>query len=175
MTPEEYARSLRAISKGIAEKRVCFLAATGTMAEMSRRIWDEGKLTDGSKLTYNDDRPIYAYKPPSPKQPSGKGKTGKKIKGGYYANYSAYKAGMGRPNMPFELTGEMRQAWLGGASPKPTEVSALEVVITMDPANVRKADGLAKMKGEFLRLTDAEIASHTARVERIYRREVLGQ
>lgn len=174
MTGAEWAASMRArLMQRIAERRVIFLAATGTMDEVAERVWGRGGLTDGGAITYKEDYEVWAYKPPSPRKPSGKGKPNKqgktrKIKGGYYPTYLAYKDAMGRKETPFELTGSMRQDWLGGASPTPVEVSPLETIITMTEANARKAEGLAKQKGEFLQLSAAEVKSYGDRAREIW-------
>lgn len=175
MTIQEKAERLRQQGMDLREKKILLLAATGTMAEVGERIWGRGELTNGSKLKYDDDYEIWAYANTSPKKPSGKGKHGAKIKGGYYANYTAYKAGMGRPDLPFELFGHLREAWYGGALPTPTEKSPLQVVIVLDQKNKSKADGLTAKKGPFLKHSEKEIQSHVERLRRIYAREVLGK
>ena len=164
----DWGDSVRKLTVGkIIDKRIIFLTTTGTMDQVSERVWEKGELTDGSKLKYNDDYDLYAYKPPSPVAHNHKGKTGKKIKGGYYSTYSAYKAQQGRPDLPFELTGDLRQSWLGGATPTPTEIDPLMCVIDLSKKEADKAEGLAKMKGPFLVLNEAEIAAHQERVRKL--------
>jgi len=145
------------------------------MIQVSERVWGKGLLTSGSKMTYTDNYELYAYKPPSPKKPSGKGKTGKKITGGFYPNYSAYKAQQGRADLPFELTGDMRKSWLGGEVASPTEVNPLECVIAMDGRNAQKAEGLAKEKGPFLVFTADERTAQAVNVGNAYRELVLNR
>ena len=139
----------------VTDGNIVFLAATGTMVDMYER-WGHGGLTDGGKLKYKDDYEIYGYKPPLPKKPSGKGKTGKPIKGGYYVNYSALKAQQGRADLPFELTGDLRQAWFGGATPTPRKVGPLLCTITLPEKEFKKAEGLTKTKGAFLKMNAKE-------------------
>lgn len=143
------------------------------MIDVAERVWGRGELTNGSKMTYKDNYALYAYKPPSPMKPSGKGKTGKNIKGGWYPNYSAYKAQQGRSDLPFELTGSMRFAWFGGQIAKPLVKSPLNCQIVMDDANAKKAEGLAKTKGPFLVWNDAEREVHAMNIERELRDMVL--
>jgi hypothetical protein len=103
--------------------RAIYFAAKDTQDEVSKRVWGEGKLTNGSALKYNEDYELYAYQPPSPKKVTGKGKPYKlwkrpppkgvkgrsaAIKGGWYPSYLAYKQQQGRADAPFELTGRLR-------------------------------------------------------------------
>jgi hypothetical protein len=170
MSPAEWITKIVQLGKEIPDKNILLLASTGTMAEMSERIWGEGKLTSGEKLTYDEDYEVYAYKPPSPVKPSGKGKTGKSIKGGWYPSYLAYKEQQsGRDKNPFELTGDMRLSWAGGAIPKPRVVDPLLCEIVMDQAQAEKAVMLEKRKGEFLELTKEERESHTRRINDLFR------
>jgi hypothetical protein len=175
MTAGERAERLRQVARALRGTRIVFLAATGTMVVMQARIWDRGEMTNGAKLTYKDNRPYYGYQPPAPRKVSGKGKDGAKIKGGYYANYTAFKTSQGRGDNPYELTGSLRQAWLGGATPTPVELSITHVVITLDRKNKKKADGLTERKGVFLAPNADEEKGHHERMRRIYRSEVLGK
>ena len=163
-------RMKKAMLDKVVGGKIVYLAATGTMVEMSKRIWDNGGLTNGGKLKYNDDYEIYGYKPPLPKKPSGKGKTGKPIKGGYYANYSELKAQQGRADLPFELTGDLRQAWFGGATPTPREVGPLLCTITLPEKEYKKAEGLTKMKGAFLVMNESERAGYIRRCKELLSR-----
>lgn len=156
--------------KSIGANRVIFYAATGTMVDMDDRIWGKGQLTDGSTLKYNEDYEYYGYKPPLPRKPTGKGKTGKPIKGGYYSTYLAMKTSQDRGGSPFELTGDMRKAWYNGPTPTPTEISPLECVIQMDRDQYKKAEGLSKSKGPFLVLNAAELAGYYKRVNTLLAR-----
>jgi hypothetical protein len=148
----------------ISDRRVLFLASTGTMDEMSERIWGRGGLSNGGTIKYEENYEVYIYKPPFPRAPNGKGKTGKKIKGQWAPTYIAAKASQDRGDLPFELTGELRQAWLGGTVPTPREKNPLLCVIDLPQKEAEKAEGLAKQKGEFLELTDEEIESHERRI-----------
>lgn len=168
---EEWARQVRdaVIGKAIRE-RVVFLAATGTMVDVSERVWGRGELTDGSRLRYNEDYEYYGYKPPAPRKPSGKGKPNKdgkarKIKGGYYPTYMAFKEAMGRAEVPFELSGDMRLSWFGGTTPTPTETGPMSCAIVMSAKEAAKADGLAATKGEFLAFSADEVDGFARRVQ----------
>lgn len=174
MTPEEWIAKYGNLGQRIRDSRVIFLATTGTMDVMAIRIWDDGGLSNGGKLTYNEDYELWAYKPPAPRAVIGKGrpskKTGKskKIKGGWYPTYLAFKAQQGRSDNPFELTADLRKSWLGGVRPTPTEIDPMMCVIDLSDEQAAKADGLAGQKGEFLLLTTQEKAGHTRRVLDLY-------
>lgn len=152
------------------------------MLEVGERIWGRGELTDGGTIQYNEDYEVYVSKPPFPRKGSGKGKpfnlwkkppvnlkgSARNVKGGWYPTYLAAKAGVGRGDLPFELTGDMRIDWFGGMTPSPTEVDEFTVVIDMDTKNAAKADGLAARKGEFLVLNAEEIEAHHKRMSDLW-------
>lgn len=175
MTPKEWAAKYGTLGKKVRDRRVLFFATTATMVDMSVRIWTDGKLSNGSKLTYKEDYEVYAYKPPSPRAVSGKGKTGKPIRGGWYPTYLSYKAGQGRADLPFELTGELRQSWAGGPKPKPVEKNPLLCLIEMPEPIALRAAGLAKQKGQFLLLSAGEKVTHAQNIEATYRELVLNR
>lgn len=175
--------NVRATVERLKANRAVYLAAKGTMVEVSQRVWGEGKLTDGSTLAYNDDKDLYAYTPPSPRKVTGKGKpyklwknppkdpkgVARNIKGGWYPDYSAYKNQQGRANAPFELTGRLRKAWFGGAdTPEPFQDSETEVSIRLRGEEAAKFRGLTAEKGQFLKLTPTEIEHHHERLRDIY-------
>jgi hypothetical protein len=165
---------VRKIPQMIKDERVLFFATTATMVDQSERIFGRGELTNGGKLTYSSG-PIYIYKPPFPKQPNGKGKTGKDIKGQWAPSYIAAKTLQGRGDTPFELTGDLRIAYYGGPRPSPAPVENGPLLCTIElPVDIAKrAEGLAKQKGEFLPLNDAEIRQHVIYLEQAYKEFVL--
>jgi hypothetical protein len=175
VTNLELIQKMRGIQSGIASAHVLFVATTSTMDVMSERIWGRGELSDGGRLTYKGATPrgIYIYAPPWPKKGSGKGKTGKKIKGTWAPSYIAGKGLIGRGDLPFELTGDLRKDWLGGAQPMPDEVTPYLCTISVGDASAEKIDGLSETKGEFIRLTDAERKAHYQHVLEAYRELVL--
>lgn len=182
MTGGEWIAKYLGVGKKIRDSRVIFFATTGTMAQMSERIWGKGGLSDGGTIAYKEDYSLYAYTPPAPRKVSGKGKpyaewkrphpakgTAAKIKGGYYPTYLAFKAQQGRKDNPFELTADLRKSWLNGVTPKPTEIDPLICVVGLSKAQAVKADGLTASKGEFLKLTNDEKKEHLERVRDLYR------
>lgn len=62
----------------------------------------------------------------------------------------------------------MRIGWLGGPTPTPVEVDAFLCEIRMPDKEAKKAEGLAKQKGEFLELTDQEVTNHVQRIADLY-------
>ena len=167
-TPEEWADKYETLVNKIRETRILFFATTGTMDQMSQRIWGRGELTSGSKLSYKEDYEVYIYKPPFPQAPSGVGKHGAKIKGQWAPSYLAAKATQGRRDTPFELTGDMRIGWLGGPTPTPSEVNPLLVEIRMPRRQYEVSQGLEKTKGPFLNLSSAERSEHVQRLASLY-------
>ncbi len=168
MTPNEWIALQRAKLATIQTSNVLFNATTLTMVQMQRRIWTDGQLTNGSPIQYKEDYQVYIYKPPFPQKPNGKGKTGRKIKGQWAPTYLAAKASQGRKDFPFELTGDMRISWLGGPVPSPrVSDGGLLCEIVMSDEQWKKAEGIAKQKGEFLELTDFEIQYQAEQVQRL--------
>ncbi len=169
----------------LREGKAVYLAAKGTMVDVSNRVWGRGELTSGSELSYKEDYELYAYTPPAPRKVSGNGKPyalwknppakpkGKaaNIKGGWYSSYDAgFKKAMGRG--PFELTGRLRKAYFGGSDiPAPHEDSDTSVSIRLHGEEADKFTGLTDTKGPFLRLTDGEIKEHHKRLFEIYHSE----
>ena len=177
MTIQELAAKMRALAGAIADARVVYVATTSTMDVMSDRIWGRGELTDGGRLPYKGPTPkgFYAYVPPFPKKGSGKGKTGRKIKGAWAPSYHAAKDQIGRGDLPFELTGDMRKDWLGGAVPTPHEVTPLMCEIRVNSETGDKIDGLTTTKGKFVQLAEEEKRKHHEHVLEAYRFLVLDQ
>jgi hypothetical protein len=203
MTPQEWIAELQRRAELVNTSGVLFQATTDTMGLMAQRIWGEGILSDGSRLTYKEDYEVYIYKPPFPRKPDGKGKPfdlwerkgevatdraelrsltrrarqvarardaqgnkGKqrKIEGQWAPSYLAAKKSQDRDDLPFELTGDLRLAWAGGVTPTPREVSPTLCVIDLPEKQFKQAKGLAKQKGEFLELTEAEERKHQERL-----------
>ncbi len=182
--------NIRGKVNAFRDKRAVFLAATGTMVEVSNRVWNEGKLTSGGSIQYDEDYEVYAYTPPAPRKVTGKGKPyglwkdqqraqaikkaqggdARKIKGGYYRSYLEFKKQQGRSDNPFELTGRLRKAYLSSPSRPDSvvEVSATEVLVRLRGDEAGKYQGITENKGEFLKLTDEERASFTRRLFEIY-------
>lgn len=176
MTKAELIEKMRGIQAGIGSAHVLYVATTSTMDLMSERIWGRGELTGGGRLTYKGDTPkgIYIYSPPWPKKGSGRGKPNdrgksRKIKGTWAPSYIAAKGLIGRGDLPFELTGDLRKDWLGGASPTPNEETPYRCTITVGQESKEKIDGLTETKGEFIRMTDAERNAHHGHVLEAYR------
>ena len=163
------------LGDAIAEKHILLLATTTTMSEKAETVWGKGELTNGGTIQYNENYEVYVSKPPFPRKGNGRGKTGKKIKTGWAPTYLAAKAQVDRAGLPFELTGDLRKAWLGGATPSPREVNPLLCEIVMPDKEFQKAEGLAAQKGEFLEFNHDEVIQHTANVAQAYREFVLGQ
>lgn len=160
-------RPLEDLRERLIRDRTLFFAAQETQVHIAERVWGRGELTDGSNLQYKEDYEVYAYRPPSPRAVSRKGKPyrqwkrppanpkgdAREIKGGYYDTYLKYKQAMGR--YEFELTGRLRKEVLSAASL--VEVSPFEVQVVLRGENAAKYAGLTASKGAFLSPNDAEV------------------
>jgi hypothetical protein len=117
MTPQEWIARLKAVAAdGEGFKRVLFFATKATMAQVAAKGVGEGTAYQRVEAGLQGRYDLYAYKPPSPVKPTGKGKTGKNIKGGYYPNYEAYKAQQGRADLPFRADRRHAQGMAGRRS-----------------------------------------------------------
>lgn len=187
MDPSGAIGNVKARLERLKQSRAVYLAAKGTMVDVSKRVWGRGELSNGGKLAYDEDYELYAYTPPSPRKVTGKGKPyaqwkrpprtkeggiragSAKIKGGYYESYLGYKKQQGHAETPFELTGRLRKAYFGGTDiPEPTQDSDDTVTIRLRGEEAAKYSGLTDTKGPFLRLTAEERAEHHKRVIEIY-------
>ena len=177
MNPEDLSSKLRGLSRSIADARVIYAAVGTTMEEMSERIWTRGELSGGGTITYNEDYPVWISVPPFPRKGSGRGKPGKKgktrkVKGGWAPTYLKAKEQVGRGNMPFELSGALRTAWLGGLTP----ISDTECAIDLKSQDeAKKVEGLTAEKGAFLDLTKEEQKKHQENGLTAYKELVLKQ
>lgn len=163
--------AMRQKLEAIKGSRALYFAARDTMVKVSERVADGG-LTDGGKLEYEEDYDLYAYAPPAPRKVSGKGKPYKqwkrppakpkgearKIKGGYYESYLAFKKQQGRDKLPFELTGRLRKAYLSSpdAPTSLVEQGDGSAFIFLSGEEAAKYRGLTDSKGRFLQLNVAE-------------------
>lgn len=71
---QEASEFVKARIEKLKASRALYFAAKETMVDVSNRVWGEGKLTDGTKISYNEDYELWAYQPPSPKKVTGTGK-----------------------------------------------------------------------------------------------------
>ena len=166
---EDAIEPLKAIREKLVANRSLYFAVKETSIKTAERAFEQGKLTDGSEVRYDQDYEVYAYTPPSPRKVSGKGKPydlwknppakakgkARSIKGGWYKTYLDYKDAMDRRETPFELTGRLRKAYLSDASL--LEQGALTVQVVLTGENAQKYEGLTEKKGEFLQPSEAEV------------------
>lgn len=74
MDPSGAIGNVKARFERLKQSRAVYLAAKGTMVQVSQRVWGRGELTNGGTLSYNEDYELWAYTPPSPRKVTGKGK-----------------------------------------------------------------------------------------------------
>ena len=195
--PDAWIQRTNALAQKIRGRKVVLLATTGTMVQVSGRVWNQGRLTNGGRLSYVENYEVYGYTPPLPRKPTGKGKPfakwvnqehaarvkkawkgadQRRIKGGWYATYLAMKKQQGRGNHPFELVGRLRKAYFGGGvKPTPQEVNPLRVQIVLRGEEAQKFEGLTETKGPFLKLTAQERSAHVERIRSIYHEIIAAQ
>lgn len=176
---DKWLSEVNALVARLDNDRALFLATTGTQAEVAGRVWDEGNTTDGQPVGYLEDYEYYGYKPPAPRKVSGKGKPNaegksRNIKGGYYSTYLAFKAGQGRAQLPFNLSGELRKGYLSSAALVESD-GGRTVDIVLRDGNIDKWKGLTDQKGEFLQLSADERRSHVERFRDIWQRILNGE
>ena len=173
MNVDRWLANANAKAARIAGEGIVVKATGGTMVVVSERIWGRGELTDGSKLKYSESYQYYGYKPPAPRQVSGRGKPnilGKsaKIKGGWHPTYLAFKQQQGRAELPFELSGALRLDYLGGVRATPVADGGLACTVSLSGVNVTKWKGLTQQKGEFTKLNEEERKGHNERLRQYW-------
>lgn len=166
----DWANKMKAKMKAALENSdAVFLAATGTMVQIADRVWGKGGLTAGGTIQYNEDYEVYTYKPPFPRNGTGKGKPNKegksrKIKGGWHPTYLAAKTSQERGDKPFELSGKMFRSWSGGGTLAPKKEGPYRSVIRVDDLTAKKIKGLTATKGAFLSMNAEERAGYRRRL-----------
>jgi len=165
MTANEWIKANEARLEAIlTEGKPMELAVRSVMALQSRRIFQDGKNTAGTGIgQYNTTRELWAYDERSPKKVTGKGKTGKDIKGGYYESYKKYREQQGREDgfVNLRLTNELQNDFNNaetGNPPQPDKVSSTEYVIRLKKdINQKKREGIEAKYGEVFLASAEEI------------------
>lgn len=116
MTIEQYIEKLK--RRQMITEDILYISASTVHAEMSKRIFEEGKAADGSAIgDYNSTDPLYIDPDKAPVKFTPKGKTGRtKFKNGkahrtgYFDSYKAFRADQRRPTdkVNLELFGMLK-------------------------------------------------------------------
>jgi len=149
------------------------LAAYGSVAEVSLRIFTKGGNADGGAIgQYNSSDPIYI----NPKKafggsklgtPRGKNgdtqfKNGKPHATVYLDSYKDYKAILGKPSgggfVNLELSGDLKSDFENGKVPTPTQLGPHEYAVQLKRnINIDKVAGLESRYGKIFALTNQEV------------------
>lgn len=140
----------------LTDQKPLFLAAQSALADMSERIFIEGKSVSGGKFTYNDTTPLYVNPKTIPGNaskltPKGKHgqtvfKSGKPHKTAYVRSYKELRSKIGKESsfVNWELSGELKSdvenRASGGVTPK--KVNETEYIVSVAGKNGRKLSGL---------------------------------
>lgn len=185
MTPKEHANQLRAKIEELKKNNRPFqLAVLSSVAQVSKRVFSDGKNQAGSTFAYNDIEPVYITDEQSPRKLSHKGKFGKSVfasgeKKGlehtttYFASYKEFRQSVGRESnfVNWQLNGDLMSDF--GSLPRPEskqppsqsamkpakKVNPNEYITALDRTNnVKKYEGLSDRFGKFLELSSKEEA-----------------
>lgn len=160
-TPKEYAKALRSFGSDIAKGKWVENAARDTMTLSDRRIFADGKNSVGGKIGTYSLKPIYIDPDSAPKAVRNIGKTGKKIKSGFYPKgYKQFRSQQGRESafVNLNLTSELRIDYDNSkAQPRPEKVNNLTYKITLNKQiNIDKKKGAENKYGVIFKLTTKE-------------------
>lgn len=161
LTPKQYAAKLNAMNAELAKGMWIEKAAKDTMSVSDKRIFSQGKDSTGGKIGSYSVKPIYISGDDAPRAVNHKGKTGKKIKGGYYkGGYKQFRKQQGRESkfVNLRLTGELRSDYDNSdAGPTPIKVNNLTYKVTLNkPINIKKKQGAEDKYGLIFPLTKKE-------------------
>lgn len=137
-------------------------AAKDTLATMSERIFIDGETSSEQDSGSYSTEPFYANAQTSPKKPNKKGKTGKKIKGGYYpGGYKEFRNQQGRESafVNYRLSGDLQSDFNNSKSGfRLNKLGKLQYGIEIDKVdNIDKVRGLeAKYGTVFTSLSKSE-------------------
>lgn len=172
MTIDQYIASLDAKTAKLKTGEALGRAATGTHAEMTRRIFERGENANGGKIgSYNTTNELWIDpdkypKSPSPRSKPGSNRTAKKTV--YYTSYKAVRDGMGRESgfvnlrMNNDLQSDFANASVSASSdeiatPTPKKVDANTYVVALSRSeNVEKKKGLEQKYGKIFATTKQE-------------------
>jgi len=155
MTSNEYISLMDKKLQAIVAKNIPLaLAVSSTMGLQSKRIFTEGKNSDGSVIgTYSKD-PVYISVAKSPKKFTPKGKDGKtkkkngsQRKSGYFQNYLAYKKTIGLnqsvDSIDLVLSRKLLKDWCKSASvgaARATKINNNEYIVTLAKDSLDKVE-----------------------------------
>lgn len=176
MTAQQFKDRLLKIAEQIKTDNIPFKIGTYTVvAEQAKRIFSEGKNTDGKKAQYNKTTPLYLN--PATTFNGGKlgepvGKNGDKVfKSGikkgqphktvYLESYYDYREKIGRETefVNWELSGDLKLDFENpqGNVPTPIKVSENEYLSGLKRSeNIKKREGLENKYGRIFFLSEEE-------------------
>lgn len=182
MTSKEWIIKMRRRINTLKSGKAMQLAVTSTVGEVAERIFEDGKKSSGGRIgKYDSKTPLYAYDAESPRAVTHRGKTGKTIKGGYYASYKAYRAQQQRESnfVNLRLTNDFQSDYLNNSvsktstaipKAKPIKVNNFEYLVTVSrPENVDKYLGFNEKYGDIFSLTQKELKDYQDDFHRQYK------
>jgi hypothetical protein len=173
---EEFKKRLERAAENLKKDNTPLKLATYTaVAAQAKRIFTDGRNTDGSQFQYNSTTPLYLN--PSTTFNGSKlgtpiGKTGKSVfesgkkkgqphKTVYVKSYKDYREKIGRESefVNWELSGDLKSDFENpqGGTPTPIKVSENEYISGLKrDLNVKKREGLESRYGTIFWLSDTE-------------------
>lgn len=170
ISPAQAISKLNDKIKQLESDRPLLLAVRAANEARIKRIFEDGKGTDGANIgTYNSTTPVYIDPNDAPRRGNQVGKRGKPIKSLYYDSYKAFRAAMGRESnfvnlrLNNELQSDLANAQLSKSSntlakSNPIKVTSTKYKVTLKKQiNIDKVDGLTARFGSFINHTKEEI------------------
>ncbi len=149
--------------------KIVEIAARDSQSQSVVRIFENGLKSNGGTIGKYDTKPAYFSPKATPRDTNHKGKTGKRIKTGYYAGgYAELRAQQGRESgfVNVRFTNELQSDYANSdvdrtsnrvAVPKPIKAGDNTFLITLNkPVNIQKRNGLEGKYGTIFNLTAKE-------------------
>lgn len=149
--------------------RIVELGARDSMSQSVVRIFERGQKSDGGSIGKYSTKPAYFSPKNTPKDTNHKGKTGNRIKTGFYkGGYAELRKQQGRESnfVNLRFTNELQSDYANSsvsktsgvlARPNPIPAGNNKFVITLNKQiNIDKRDGLETKYGKIFNLTNSE-------------------
>ena len=147
MDKEALKEKFRKAVENLTTKNTPLASAVATVhKDIAKRVFVQGRNTNGEQFQYNSTKEIYIDPDQAPKKVNNKGKRGKPIKSGFYESYKHFRIDMGREAnfVNWELVGRLSGDYKTGLTP---ENINRYVVRLRNENNADKAAGLKKRYG----------------------------
>lgn len=170
LTPQQFIDLINKQNAELQKENLPFkIAVRDIVTAQTVRIFQDGLKVSGKIGTYNRTKPLYVGSPPAPRKTTQRGKTGKRIKTGFYESYAAFRKQQGRESrfVNLRLSNELQNDFANAMiSPTSNRVAAampirvnqnLFIVALKKQINIDKKAGLEAKYGNIFGLRPEEL------------------